>query len=91
MADARCIVCEEPVDERTSSVCSSCGERFHLNQRNDQDGKDCGEVWINDQYLALEFACRRCLDVPAEPPAQKQPRPRILHPRVGRRRYRRRA
>jgi hypothetical protein len=89
VADERCVVCEEPVDEKSSSVCSSCGERFHLNQRNDQPGKDCGEVWINDQYLALEFACQRCLDAPPEPPPL--PAPRVLRPRVGRRRYRRRA
>ena len=82
-----CTVCGEEVDEGTSSLCNFCGERFHLNQRNDRPGKDCGEVWINEQYLALEFACQRCLDggEPAPPP------PRVLRPRVGRRRYRKRA
>jgi hypothetical protein len=92
VANERCVVCDDPVDEKTSSVCSLCGQRFHLNQRNDQPGKDCGEVWINDQYLALEFACRRCLDVPAEPASPPSPRPsREGQTRVGRRRYRRRA
>lgn len=83
-----CVVCGEAVDESTSSVCDSCGERFHLNQRNDRPGKDCGAVWINDQYLALEFACQRCLrpDAPAPPP-----KPRILRPRLHRRRYRKRS
>ena len=83
-----CVVCDEEVDERTSSVCNSCGERFHLNQRNDQPGKDCGSVWVNDQYLALEFACQRCL-ASDEPAAS--PKSRVLRPRIGRRRYRRRA
>ena len=83
---ATCVVCKEPVDESNSSVCNSCGNRFHLNQRNDEPGKDCGAVWINEQYLALEFACQRCLDDAAPPP-----QPRILKPRLGRRRYRRRA
>lgn len=87
--DDRCVVCEEPVGEKTSSVCSACGERFHLNQRNDREGKDCGDVWINDQYLALEFACRRCLDADSGQPSPEPPR--ILRPRVGRRRYRKRA
>jgi len=82
-----CAVCGEPVDEKTSSVCNVCGERFHLNQRNDMPAKDCGEVWINDQYLALEFACNRCLNQPEPPPAA---RPRVLRPRLGRR-YRKRA
>ena len=83
-----CVVCDEEVDERTSSVCNSCGERFHLNQRNDQPGKDCGSVWVNEQYLALEFACQRCLG--SDEPAAS-PKPRVLRPRLGRRRYRRRA
>ena len=89
MAEAwHCAVCAEEVDERSSSVCNSCGERFHLNQRNDRPGKDCGVVWINEQYMALEFACQRCLD--EADPAAMPPRPRVLRPRVGRRRYRKR-
>ena len=86
--EVRCTVCGEAVDERTSSVCNACGERFHLNQRNDRPGKDCGAVWVNDQYMALEFACQRCLDG-REPSAPGKPR--VLRPRIGRRRYRRRA
>jgi hypothetical protein len=84
--DELCAVCGELVDERTSSVCNSCGERFHLNQRNDQPGKDCGAVWVNDQYLALEFACQRCLDGEVAP---APPKPRVIRPRL--RRYRKRA
>jgi len=83
----RCTVCGDAVDERNSSVCNSCGGRFHLNQRNDRPGKDCGTVWINDQYLALEFACQRCLDSEASSTPMQ---PRVLQPRIGRRRYRRR-
>jgi len=83
----RCVVCGEEVDERSSSVCNSCGERFHLNQRNDQPGKDCGIVWISDQYLALEFACQRCLDSAEQASPQM---PRVLRPDIGRRRYRKR-
>jgi hypothetical protein len=40
--------------------------------RNDSEGKDCGDVWINEQYLSLEFACFVCLgaagSTAAEPP-----------------------
>ena len=82
-----CAICGEALDERTSSVCSFCGEWFHLNQRNDQPGKDCGSVWINEQYLALEFACQRCLEGDEQP---STPQPRVLRPRV-RRTYRKRA
>lgn len=82
-----CNVCGEALDEGNSSVCTSCGQRFHLNQRQDREGKDCGTVWVNEYYLALEFACQRCLDASelAEPP-----KPQIRRPRIGRRRYRKR-
>jgi hypothetical protein len=82
-----CSVCGEPVDDRTSAVCNWCGERFHLNPRNDVPGKDCGEVWVNEQYLALEFACRDCLRAQQQREALK---PQVRAPRIGRRRYRRR-
>jgi hypothetical protein len=45
-----------------SAECNWCDGRYHLNQRNDVEGKDCGMVWIDEQYLALQFACRACLD-----------------------------
>lgn len=83
-----CSVCGEGADDRTSSICNSCGERFHLNQRNDQEGADCGSVWIDEQHLGLEFACQRCLD--AAQPLAAPPEPRALRTRV-RRRYRKRA
>jgi hypothetical protein len=86
MADT-CTVCGEPADDRTSCVCDACGKRFHLNPRNDVEGKDCGAVWINEQHLALEFACQRCLSEGAE---GAPPRPRVIRPRLGRRRYRKR-
>ncbi len=56
-----CTVCGEPLTEANSAVCNNCDERFHLNQRNDADGKDCGDVWIDEQYLSLRFACFNCL------------------------------
>ena len=56
-----CSVCGEPVEEAASALCNVCDQRFHLNQRNDIDGRDCGEVWIDDQYLSLRFACYNCL------------------------------
>jgi len=83
-----CCVCGQPVDERDSSVCMVCGERFHLNPRNDAPGKDCGAVWISDQHLALELACQRCLDGGGQAPPPSKPT--IRRPRLGRRRYRRR-
>ncbi len=80
-----CVVCSEPADDSNSSICYNCGQRYHLNQRNDRPGKDCGEVWINEQHLSLEFACALCLKgTPRETPVAR-PRRRI---RTARRRYR---
>ncbi len=77
-----------------SAECNWCDQRYHLNQRNDVEAKDCGEVWIDDQYLALQFACQNCLTGPAagsrggaQTPAsapRRQPTARL-------RRYRKRA
>lgn len=58
-----CHVCTEAVTDTNSSVCNHCDRRFHLRLRNDADGPDCGDVRINEQYLALEFACFECLGV----------------------------
>ena len=71
-----CTVCDEPAEEPASALCGICDRRFHLNQRNDVDGKDCGEVWIDDQYLSLRFACFNCLGratAAAEPPVGNRP------------------
>lgn len=56
-----CHVCGEEAAAAATSECNWCDQRFHLNQRNDVEGKDCGEVWIDEQYLALQFACNTCL------------------------------
>ena len=60
-----CSVCSDAVESHTEAMCNRCGAIFHLNQRTDLPGKDCGEVWINEEHLALEFACNTCLK-PAE-------------------------
>ena len=85
-AHAICAVCGESIPAGMSAECNWCSGVYHLNQRNDVEAKDCGKVWIDEQYLALQFACDTCLagtgagsETP-KPPAAKQPR-----------RYRRRA
>lgn len=59
-----CRVCAEAVTALTEAWCGSCGEVYHLNQRNDVVAKDCGRVWISEEHLALEFACDICLVPP---------------------------
>lgn len=46
------------------ATCDACGRRYHLNQRTDLPGEDCGQVWINEEHLGLEFACDTCLNPP---------------------------
>ncbi len=88
MADeGTCTVCGEMALAGSASVCHICGEPFHLNERNNTEGKDCGSVWIDEQYQALRFACQRCLDQGRQ---TQKPEPRVREPRVGPRRYRRR-
>ena len=67
MTSARnsCSVCGGVLEAHTEAYCGSCSLPFHLNQRSDLPGPDCGRVWINDEYLALEFGCQTCLAPPA--------------------------
>lgn len=80
-----CVVCGQIAEPAMSASCNWCGGRYHLNQRNDIEAKDCGRVWIDEQYLALQFACDVCLR--GEQPSRAATTPQ--QPR--RRRYRRRA
>ncbi len=65
----QCRVCGEAIAPDRSATCNNCHEPYHLRTRQDQDGDDCGNVWINDQYLSLEFACNVCLGRASEEPA----------------------
>ena len=64
-----CSICAEPVEPHTESYCNGCGRLFHLNQREDLPGRDCGTVSLNEVHLALEFLCGACLEAtPASSP-----------------------
>ena len=56
-----CVVCNVQAEAAMTAECNWCDRRFHLNQRNDVEAPDCGQVWIDEQYLALQFACNICL------------------------------
>jgi hypothetical protein len=71
-----CHVCGQAADDTDSAICLECDRRFHLRLVADSDGPECGEVWINEQFLSMEFACNRCLGArcaadSAEPPVGK--------------------
>lgn len=57
-----CTVCRLTVATHMEAWCSACGLLYHLNQRADLPGDDCGQVWINEEHLGLEFACNACLN-----------------------------
>jgi predicted DNA-binding transcriptional regulator AlpA len=59
-----CSICAEPVEPHTESYCNRCGRLFHLNQREDLPGKDCGTVSLSEAHLALVFLCGECLEEP---------------------------
>jgi hypothetical protein len=73
-----------------TAECNWCDRRYHLNQRNDVAGKDCGQVWIDEQHLALQFACNDCLAAQGMAPDVKNTPVRRGVPVPGRRRYRKR-
>ena len=66
---SQCRVCGEAIAPDRAATCNNCHEPFHLRMRQDQDGEDCGDVWIHDQYLSLEFACNVCLGKAGSEPA----------------------
>jgi len=71
-----CVVCGEAVDETNSAVCQGCNRRYHLVLRQGEQGKDCGDVWINEAFMSLQFACSNCLraaGADSAPPAASVP------------------
>ncbi len=65
-----CSICAEPVERHTESYCNGCGRLFHLNQREDLPGRDCGTVSLSEAHLALEFLCAACDEAAADAPAE---------------------
>ena len=71
-----CSVCGESAEAAMTAECNWCNARFHLNQRSDVESKDCGQVWVDEQYLALQFACNACLaGTDRDPAAANMPFP----------------
>ncbi|MFQ5382135.1 MAG: hypothetical protein ACE5EF_11050 [Dehalococcoidia bacterium] len=56
-----CRACGDDITPDFEAWCNSCGEAYHLNQRAGDESRDCGKVWINEEHMALEFACNVCL------------------------------
>lgn len=84
-----CRVCGDLTTEHSNATCNSCGGVFHLALRTDVPAPDCGQVWISEEHLALEFACDTCLAGDAQAPATSASSAR-LEAAPARRRYTRR-
>lgn len=84
-----CHICAEPTSEHCRAECYACGLPFHLALRQDIPGKDCGDVWLDEDHLALEFACNRCLAAESATAAPASSAPATAAPE-GKRRYARR-
>ncbi|MSQ35732.1 MAG: hypothetical protein EXR63_01110 [Dehalococcoidia bacterium] len=60
---ATCTVCNEPEPPPALlSECFGCAQPYHLNPYANRPGKDCGDAWIGDDALTLQFFCQRCID-----------------------------
>ncbi len=70
-----CVVCGEPATPEARSDCYRCGEYFHLRLTTTAEGPDCGDVWIDDEVMALQFACRTCLNQQLGEPEQSAQEP----------------
>ena len=71
----------------SNASCMDCGSSFHLALRQDVPGKDCGQVWIDDESQTLEFACDICLGRASAPdpvPAAPEGRTRYARRQGGR-------
>lgn len=68
-----CRVCGDRADSTNSVLCNCCGLRFHLKLRQNETGVDCGEVWVNEESLGLEFACFPCLRGESPPGGEEPP------------------
>lgn len=82
-----CHVCGGETTEHTAAECLRCRHLFHLALRMDVPTRECGQVWIDDGTMALDFACDMCLGTTPATASSASPRaPRVR----GRRRYVRR-
>jgi hypothetical protein len=68
-----CHVCGDPLDRRAAALCDSCHRPFHLRLQQDSDDRECGEVWVDDQFLKLQHACHVCLGRRHQPGAPEPP------------------
>ncbi len=57
-----CHVCSLEIGPDFDARCMVCGQPFHLKLKQDLDGEECGDVWISEETMSLDFRCRPCLE-----------------------------
>jgi hypothetical protein len=57
-----CIVCAvSETQEDLLATCDGCGNLYHYNPRM-TPGKDCGDAWIEDEEIGIQFYCNNCMN-----------------------------
>lgn len=80
-----CGVCGELTSEHSNATCHFCLRPYHLALRNDIPAKDCGQVWISEEHMSLEFACNTCIAEQSPPQSATPPQTETAKPRYTRR------
>ena len=75
-----CVICAQATDPSARADCYQCGEFFHLKLNTTSEAPDCGDVWLDGEIMALQFACSNCLaqmrgETPPAADAEPEPTP----------------
>ena len=57
-----CGVCGGPLHPEHQAMCPFCGTVFQLGWSTTVEMQDCGKFYLDDESLALVFACQRCVE-----------------------------
>lgn len=61
--DQNCHICGEPLDSESLLFCTCryCGRPFHMALTEGSAIRDCGQVVIGEETMAMQFTCNLCL------------------------------
>lgn len=56
-----CHICAQGLVAEDTASCHLCYKDFHLAMTIQSQTKDCGQIFMNNDTLALAFVCNQCL------------------------------
>ena len=62
-ADASCSVCGEELDPKHHALCEACSQLFHLRMTENEEARDCGQVFLQEENCTTVFLCNPCYAV----------------------------